>query len=604
MLSRTLSGIITALLFISLGKLNAQSYTCFTLDKYKGCVPLTVKASYCGVYTGYTEYNFEYSGSDNFDLDSVHTYTQPGVYTVKLFNHNGAIPFFSDTTVIVLPRTKPHFTVHKLSDGIVKVEITDTNYDSFVIDYGDGHSSPTITNGSIDIHQYSSTAPVTIKVSAVYSDLNCGNDSSITINPLPLITTAVINNTSVLSVSPILGRVQINFTPQEYVPYKLIQKTFDGTYKTVDTFVFNSNLPQNIVADTLDTENTSYCFRVVPFDAEVDFPASNELCSQTIHAEALNNQNRVTWKNLGAASYSLTIDSNTPITGLTGNEYIDNNIKCGQEYSYTITAHFPGGLYSSSGAIAVKGTSTIKPSAIEELNSTIEGEKVKLTWDPPLQFPVNHYIISSSENASAYSEGLNYSGVSPYIDINSNPNNNTYCYKIRYVDICSNLSDDSISTCPVFLQASKNDNSVDLSWTDYIGSWNSGIGNYEIEVLDRSDAVVETINSSLFTLHSYAIAFGTSSLRFRIKTKSGSGNEVSYSNTVEVTFEPEIYIPTVFTPNGDGTNDVFRIKGKYFKDFKLTIFNRWGEVIFYTDKLDTGWDGIVDGTPAPADAYA
>jgi gliding motility-associated-like protein len=53
------------------------------------------------------------------------------------------------------------------------------------------------------------------------------------------------------------------------------------------------------------------------------------------------------------------------------------------------------------------------------------------------------------------------------------------------------------------------------------------------------------------------------------------------------------HMPNAFTPNGDGTNDLFIGKGYIsgMSDFELTIFNRWGELVFETNDPLEGWNG-------------
>jgi gliding motility-associated-like protein len=60
-----------------------------------------------------------------------------------------------------------------------------------------------------------------------------------------------------------------------------------------------------------------------------------------------------------------------------------------------------------------------------------------------------------------------------------------------------------------------------------------------------------------------------------------------------------IYVPTAFSPNGDGVNDNFRADGIGVdqKHFKMWIFDRWGNQIFYTEDWDSYWDGKVAGHP-------
>lgn len=57
-------------------------------------------------------------------------------------------------------------------------------------------------------------------------------------------------------------------------------------------------------------------------------------------------------------------------------------------------------------------------------------------------------------------------------------------------------------------------------------------------------------------------------------------------------------MPTAFSPNGDGKNDLFRanINGVVQK-YQLTIFNRWGQVIFQTEDYTKGWNGDFNGKP-------
>jgi gliding motility-associated-like protein len=62
-------------------------------------------------------------------------------------------------------------------------------------------------------------------------------------------------------------------------------------------------------------------------------------------------------------------------------------------------------------------------------------------------------------------------------------------------------------------------------------------------------------------------------------------------------------VPTAFSPNGDGQNDVLFVRGYNFIEFELMIFNRWGELVFTTRDAARGWDGTFQGEPQPVDAY-
>lgn len=66
----------------------------------------------------------------------------------------------------------------------------------------------------------------------------------------------------------------------------------------------------------------------------------------------------------------------------------------------------------------------------------------------------------------------------------------------------------------------------------------------------------------------------------------------------------EIFVPNVFTPNGDGKNDVLKVYGNYLASMRFSIFNQWGELIFVSTNLSTGWDGTYKNKPQPVGVYA
>jgi gliding motility-associated-like protein len=78
-------------------------------------------------------------------------------------------------------------------------------------------------------------------------------------------------------------------------------------------------------------------------------------------------------------------------------------------------------------------------------------------------------------------------------------------------------------------------------------------------------------------------------------TESVHGCKDSVRHTVEVRPEFTIYIPNAFTPDANGSNDIFTAKGDEITEFRMMIFDRWGELIFTTDDMTRGWDGTANG---------
>jgi gliding motility-associated-like protein len=66
----------------------------------------------------------------------------------------------------------------------------------------------------------------------------------------------------------------------------------------------------------------------------------------------------------------------------------------------------------------------------------------------------------------------------------------------------------------------------------------------------------------------------------------------------------DIFIPNVFSPNGDNNNDFFTIEGDGMTNFSIKIFNRWGELIFESDDQNVSWNGNHSGKSASKGVFA
>lgn len=74
---------------------------------------------------------------------------------------------------------------------------------------------------------------------------------------------------------------------------------------------------------------------------------------------------------------------------------------------------------------------------------------------------------------------------------------------------------------------------------------------------------------------------------------------------IEIINEFTLDLPTVFTPDGDGVNDIVYVRGWGLKEcIWFRIYNRWGEMIFESNDLNVGWDGTFHDIPQNIDSYA
>lgn len=99
---------------------------------------------------------------------------------------------------------------------------------------------------------------------------------------------------------------------------------------------------------------------------------------------------------------------------------------------------------------------------------------------------------------------------------------------------------------------------------------------------------------------------GIDTFTYRLKTTTPYGC-IGYDTVTFNIFqtEPEIFIPSAFTPNGDGKNDILKpilagIKNLVY----FSIFDRWGNLVFKTGDEGIGWDGTYKGVAMPSGTYA
>lgn len=93
--------------------------------------------------------------------------------------------------------------------------------------------------------------------------------------------------------------------------------------------------------------------------------------------------------------------------------------------------------------------------------------------------------------------------------------------------------------------------------------------------------------------------FGT----YNVKVTVRSNTCTSSDSIIVSVSESAIYVPNVFTPNGDGFNDEFRVAYKSLISFQCWVYNRWGRQVYYWTDPTKGWDGNINGKKAVPGPY-
>ncbi len=91
---------------------------------------------------------------------------------------------------------------------------------------------------------------------------------------------------------------------------------------------------------------------------------------------------------------------------------------------------------------------------------------------------------------------------------------------------------------------------------------------------------------------------------YKVKISASNSFPCVYTDSIIITVsESEIYAPNVFTPNGDGLNDEFRVAYKSINTFQCWIYNRWGNELYTWTDPTKGWNGKYNGVDVKPGAY-
>jgi gliding motility-associated-like protein len=89
-----------------------------------------------------------------------------------------------------------------------------------------------------------------------------------------------------------------------------------------------------------------------------------------------------------------------------------------------------------------------------------------------------------------------------------------------------------------------------------------------------------------------------------VVTVTDSNGCVGDDDVTVTVLDVELEIPTGFTPNGDGANDLFTITNSVnYPEIRVEIYNQWGNLIFESDGYLEAWDGTYDGQAMPTGSY-
>ncbi len=248
-------------------------------------------------------------------------------------------------------------------------------------------------------------------------------------------------------------------------------------------------------------------------------------------------------------------------------------------------------------------------------------KKLKLRWTNSVPWSNYQFTIYRKDPGSTIFDSVGSSALPSYDD-KGLTNGLEYCYYIRstgkysasgFVDPIVNFSQktcgvpvDNVPPCPPHLTVKPDcKNAADsLSWTIVADTCKADVAKYYIYYAPSAETPLALIDSLMTPWDTiYVYRHGVSIVGcFSVVAIDSVGNRSDFSNVVcvDLTACPGYTLPNVFTPNGDGKNDIFRpFPYTSVNEINLQIFDRWGKPVFMTHEPDINWDGRDQTTGQP-----
>ncbi|WP_180754522.1 gliding motility-associated C-terminal domain-containing protein [Hymenobacter sp. DG01] len=483
----------------------------------------------------------------------------------------------------------PGFTLTACAPGFVEVTVTDTHYDQYTVQVGTAAPVPAARNTPAT---YPTNGANTVTVTGRYAIASlCAGVSTRTFTPLPAPRTPVLTR---LAVEGSTAQFQFGPLQPEYqYRLQLADAAATGGFRTVAT------VPGTATSYTLANAALPGCYRLLLQDAcqpAVANSPSATVCTVSLTGTALSGRNQLNWSTGSTGPFTLTRTdgSNTvqlPLPAGT-TRYEDPDVACGTTYRYRLSLA-TGAATSVSDEVAVTALAGPAPVAPRLTASFTLRNQIELLATGP-----GSGLLTYLRNGSP----LATTAARSFIDSLASPTPGAeLCYTVRQQDACGNRSGESTAVCPVMLEArpeAADASTIRLSWTALRGPDATAPVSYRVLVLSATNAVLSSrpVSGGGLTYLDLQPPPDQQVVCYRIEATIGA--LVSYSNVATVARRVQVFVPTAFTPNGDGLNDVLELKGRYLENFRFVIIDRNGQPVFQATSRTQTWDGRI-GTAAP-----
>lgn len=240
--------------------------------------------------------------------------------------------------------------------------------------------------------------------------------------------------------------------------------------------------------------------------------------------------------------------------------------------------------------------------------SVIDNQSIELSFPSLANSSYTLYNFNPFKNVKTiYSTGANANEDTLIVINDLNTAKQQYCFIIEPKNECGLKPKLSQFACSILLNGISEPFKHTLTWTPY--EWyRNGTDYHELEEKDLTESNFELLNR---LTDKFMVGFDeklntqTGIYYYRASARANISGFYSYSNIVELKQAPIVYIPNAYTPNNDGTNDLWDIVPLFVKSFELRLYDRWGRLVFITtDKNKKLAATDMNGEVLPTDVYA
>jgi gliding motility-associated-like protein len=282
----------------------------------------------------------------------------------------------------------------------------------------------------------------------------------------------------------------------------------------------------------------------------------------------------------------------------------------GQSYCFAIQAVFVSGNVAFSDLNCFVVPMPQQPSFHYFKLATIENQKVELYDYIDQSVGVQEIIFQRMNYTNTYEEigrAPANSNTTLFLDTIADVNQKPWQYRATYTDSCGSVGELSNFVKTIFVTGVADEIRMinNIQWNPYEG-FDGSIIEYRIYrgpngLFDPNPIAVVSSTQLYYEDEVSAIDFN-GEICYRVEAVEALNfynfAEISHSNDYCFVYKPLIYIPNTFTPDGDNLNDYFFpvLTNVEPTNYNLSIFNRWGQVIFESVNPEIGWDGKIQSS--------